>query len=61
MKILHKDGVKTICRDYHPNVEGWETLMLPDGYTITKMIQTESGEKEVVKEIGEIKLELEIT
>jgi hypothetical protein len=54
MKILYKNGVKTICRDYHPNVQGWEVLMLPDGHPITKMVQTESGEKEVVKSIEEL-------
>jgi hypothetical protein len=58
MKILYKDGVKTICRDYHPNVLGWEVLMLPDGYQITKMIQTETGEVEVVKSIEELLAEV---
>lgn len=59
MKILYKDGVKTICRDYHPNVDGWEVLTLPDGYSITKMIQTESGEIEVVKSIEELLSEVQ--
>jgi hypothetical protein len=59
MKILYKDGVKTICRDNHPNTQGWEVLMLPDGHSITKMVQTESGEKEVVKSIEELLAEVQ--
>lgn len=59
MKILYKDGVKTICKDSHPDVEGWEVLMLPDGHPITKIVQTLDGEMETVKSIEELMAEVQ--
>ena len=58
MKILYKDGIKTICRDNHPNVEGWEVLTLPDDYPITKMVDGPTGQIEVVKSIEELLAEV---
>lgn len=58
MKILYKDGVKTICRDYHPDVEGWQTLILLDGHPITKIVDSPSGPVEVVKSIEELLAEV---
>ena len=58
MKILYKDGVKTICRDYHPNVPGWEVLILPDNHLITKMVDGPMGQVEVVKSIEELLAEV---
>lgn len=59
MKILYKDNVKTICKDSHPDVEGWEVLMLPDGHPITKIVQTLDGEMETVKSIEELMAEVQ--
>ena len=58
MKILYKDGIKTICRNYHPNVEGWEVLILPDDHPITKMVDGPTGQIEVVKSIEELLAEV---
>jgi hypothetical protein len=58
MKILYKDGIKTICRDNHPNVEGWEILMLADDYPITKMVDGPLGQVEAVKSIEELLAEV---
>ena len=60
MKILHKDGVKTICRDDHPDVEGYERIDIPAGYSITTKSVVDGIEIEVVKNIDVIKSELEI-
>lgn len=59
MKILYKDGVKTICKDSHPDVEGWEVLMLPDGHPIVEMVETLDGQVETVKSITRLRSELE--
>ena len=58
MKILYKDGVKTICRDDHPDVEGYERIDIPDGYSITEKVIVDGVETEVVKHINTIKAEL---
>jgi hypothetical protein len=58
MKILYKDGVKTICRDDHPDVEGYERIDIPVGYNITEKVVVEGFEREVVKSIEQIKAEL---
>jgi hypothetical protein len=60
MKILYKDGVKTICRDDHPDVEGYERIDIPVGYSITVKSIVNNIEIEVVKDIDVIKSELEI-
>jgi hypothetical protein len=59
MKILYKDGIKTICRDSHPDVEGYERIDIPAGYNITKKILIDGIEIEVVKDMDVIKSELE--
>lgn len=58
MKILHKDGIKTICRDDHPDVEGYERIDIPVGYSIVEKSIVEGVEVEVVKSIETIKSEL---
>jgi len=58
MKILYKDGIKTICRDSHPDVEGWDVLILPDNHPITKMVGGPIGQVEVVKSIEELLAEV---
>lgn len=59
MKILYKDGVKTICRDDHPDVEGYERIDIPKGYSITEKVMVDGVETEVVKDMDVIKAELE--
>ena len=59
MKILYKDGVKTICRDDHPDVEGYERIDIPAGYSITAKSVVDGIEIEVVKDMDVIKAELE--
>jgi hypothetical protein len=59
MKILYKDGVKTICRDDHPDVEGYERIDIPAGYSITTKSVVDGIEIEVVKDMDVIKAELE--
>ena len=54
MKILYKDGVKTICRDDHPEPEGYEVINIPADYSITTTVNDE----EVVKDIDTIKSEI---
>jgi hypothetical protein len=58
MKILYKDGVKTICRDDHPDVEGYERIDIPEGYSITKKVMVDGVEVEVVKDMDVIKQEI---
>lgn len=58
MKILYKDNIKTICRDDHPDVEGYERIDIPEGYSIVKIVDIDGIQTEVVKEISEIKSEL---
>jgi hypothetical protein len=60
MKILYKDGVKTICRDDHPDVEGYERIDIPEGYSITEKIMVDGIKTEVVKDMDVIKAELEV-
>jgi hypothetical protein len=59
MKILYKDGIKTICRDDHPDVEGYERIDIPQGYSITKKVMVNGIATEVVKDMDVIKSELE--
>jgi hypothetical protein len=59
MKILYKDGIKTICRDDHPDVEGYERIDIPQGYSITEKVMVNGIETEVVKDMDVIKAELE--
>ncbi len=59
MKILYKDGVKTICRDDHPDIEGYERVDIPAGYSITTKSIVDDIEIEMVKDIDQIKAELE--
>jgi hypothetical protein len=59
MKILYKDGIKTICRDDHPDVEGYERIDIPQGYSITEKVMVDGIETEVVKDMDVIKAELE--
>lgn len=59
MKILYKDGVKTICRDDHPDVEGYERVDIPAGYSITTKSIVDGIEIEAVKDMDVIKAELE--
>lgn len=62
MKILHKDGVITVCRDDHPDSEGWERVNIPQGYSVTKKVESSENQGEFVdvfKTIDEIKAELE--
>lgn len=54
MKILYKKGVKTICRDDHPEPEGFEVIYIPADYSIV----IEVDGQEIVKDIETIKLEL---
>ena len=54
MKILYKDGVKTICRDDHPEPEGYEVINIPANYSIVSEVDGE----EVVKDIEIIKSEI---
>ena len=56
MKILYKDGVKTICRDDHPEPEGFEIIQIPADYSIV----IEVDGQEVVKDIETIRSELNI-
>jgi hypothetical protein len=56
MKILYKDGVKTICRDDHPEPEGFDVIHIPSNYNIT----TEVDGEEIVKDIEVIRSELNI-
>ena len=58
MKILHKDGIKTICRDDHPDVEGYERIDIPEGYSIVRIVEVNGIQTEVVKDISEIKSDL---
>jgi hypothetical protein len=58
MKILYKDGVKTICRDDHPDAEGYERIDIPENYSIVKMVEVDGIAIEVVKDIDQIKSEL---
>ena len=58
MKILYKDGVKTICRDDHPDVEGYERIDIPAGYSITTKSVVDGIEIEVVKDMDVIKTEI---
>lgn len=58
MKILYKDGVKTICRDDHPDVVGYERIDIPQGYSITEKKVVDEVEIEVVKSIEVIKTEI---
>jgi hypothetical protein len=58
MKILYKDGIKTICRDDHPDVEGYERIDIPQGYSITEKVMVDGIETEVVKDMDVIKAEL---
>lgn len=58
MKILHKDGIKTICRDDHPDTEGFERIDIPVGYSIVEKNIVEGVEVEIVKSIETIKSEL---
>jgi len=58
MKILYKDGVKTICRDDHPDVVGYERVDIPSGYNITEKKIVDGVEIEVVKTIEVIKTEI---
>lgn len=60
MKIFHKDGIKTICRDDHPDVEGFEKIEVPNDYTLTKVVMVDGIETEVTKDLDEIKTELGI-
>lgn len=60
MKILHKDGVTVVCKDDHPDTEGWERIDLPNGYSIAKIITIDGVEIEGTKSIAEIKTELEV-
>lgn len=57
MKILYKDGVKTICQDNHPEQEGFEVIQIPDDYNIV----IEVDGQEVVKDIEIIRSELNIS
>jgi hypothetical protein len=59
MKILYKDGIKTICRDDHPDVEGYERIDIPAGYNITEKVMVNGITTEVVKDMDVIKAELE--
>ena len=59
MKILYKDGIKTICRDDHFDVEGYERIDIPQGYSITKKVMVNGIATEVVKDMDVIKSELE--
>ncbi len=61
MKILHKGGVITVCRDDHPDMEGWERIDIPEGYAVTKKVASlEQTDEyfEVFKTIDEIKAEI---
>lgn len=55
MKILYKDGVKTICRDDHPEPEGFEVIQIPADYSIV----IEVDGQEVVKDIETIRSEID--
>jgi hypothetical protein len=61
MKILYKDGVKTICRDDHPDVEGYERIDIPAGYSITEFLIIDGIEEEVVKNIELIRADCFVT
>jgi len=56
MKILYKDGVKTICRDDHPEPEDFEVIHIPADYSIV----IEVDGQEIVKDIDTIRSELNI-
>lgn len=57
MKVLYKDGVKTICRDDHPEQEGFEVIQIPANYSII----VEVDGQEIVKDIKTIRSELNIS
>ncbi len=59
MKILYKDGVKTICRDDHPDVEGYERIDIPLGYSIVTKEVIDGIEQSVVKNIETIRAEVQ--
>ena len=60
MKILYKDGIKTTCRDDHPEPEGFEVIQIPAGYSIVELVIFDGVETEVVKNIDVIKKEINL-
>lgn len=60
MKLFCKDGViNTIAKDTHRDVEGFETINVPDSFDIVlSETETDSGRVVIYKPIEQIKAEL---
>lgn len=62
MKLFCKNGmVNTIAKDSHRDVEGFETVKVPDDFDIIESeVETENGPVTTYKSVEQIKAELGI-
>jgi len=63
MKIFCKDGkINTIAKNTHPNVDGFEVLIVPDDFdVVVSKTETENGIITIYKTPDQIKQELVAT
>ena len=62
MKLFCKDGkINTIAKNTHPNVDGFEALIIPDDFdVILSKTENDDGIVTVYKSVESIKAELAI-